>query len=119
MTPRATKDDKVSLLRGTLDIFVLRAVSGRALHGFEISLWLDRNTKGALVVDDSALYQSLHRLEERGLVDSEWGISDNNRRARYYRITRRGRSHLSTESARLKSYADTIHALLAADAGLE
>src|SRR5579862_9205332 len=106
--------EKLAVLRGTLDVFVLRAVSGRPLHGFEISLWLERHTKGALAVDDSALYQALHRLDERGFVRGEWGISEHNRRARYYGITRRGRAHLAAASGRLRSYAEAIAALLGA-----
>ena len=113
MTPAT--GGKQAILRGTLDVFVLRAVSGRALHGFEISLWLERHAKGAFALDDSALYQALHRLEARGYVEGEWGVSENNRRARYYRITRRGRVHLAKETARLMSYADAISALLTAD----
>jgi len=103
---------KGTVLRGTLDVFILRAVSGRALHGFEVSLWLETNAKGGLAIDDSALYQALHRLEARGLVNGEWGVSENNRRARYYSITRRGRARLATETAKLMSYAETITTLL-------
>lgn len=111
-TPKALPP-KLAILRGTLDIFVLRSVSGRALHGFEISLWLDHNTNGTLDVDDSALYQALHRLEARGYIDGEWGVSEKNRRARYYSITRTGRQHLASETEKLMSYADTITTLLA------
>ena len=113
MTPQKPALPKLAVLRGTLDIFVLRAVSGRALHGFEISLWIDENTKGTLDLDDSALYQALHRLEARGYVDGEWGVSEKNRRARYYAITRTGRQHLARETEKLMSYADTITTLLA------
>jgi transcriptional regulator len=113
MSAHAPKD-KLLVLRGTLDIFVLRAVSGRALHGFEIALWFETHTKGALNVDDSALYQALHRLEARGYIDGEWGVSEKNRRARYYRITRAGRGHLAKEAAKLMSYAGTIEMLLTA-----
>lgn len=108
----ARETDKLALLRGTLDIFVLRALSGRALHGFEISLWLDEHSKGSLDVDDSALYQALHRLEARRFIEGEWGVSGNNRRARYYRLTRLGRDHLAAQSAKLMSYAKTITSLL-------
>lgn len=106
-------DARLNLLRGTLDIFVLRAVSGRALHGFEIALWFEQESKGTLDVDDSALYQALHRLEARGYISGEWGISEKNRRARYYAITRAGRAHLAVETTKLMSYADTIATLLA------
>lgn len=112
MSPAKSDANRLSLLRGTLDIFILRAVSGRALHGFEISLWFETHSKGQLDVDDSALYQALHRLEARGYVEGEWGVSEKNRRARYYAITRSGRQHLASETTRLMSYADTITTLL-------
>jgi len=102
----------LSILRGTLDVLVLRAVSWQPLHGFEISLWLEERSGGQLEVDDSALYQSLHRLEARELVTGEWGVSDNNRRARYYQLTDAGRAFLAAESAKMVSYAETITNLL-------
>ena len=104
--------DRLAILRGTLDILVLKSLSGRPLHGFEISLWLDERSDGSLHLDDSALYQCLHRLEDRGFVEGEWGTSENNRRARYYRLTASGREHLAGESGRLISYARTILAML-------
>jgi PadR family transcriptional regulator, regulatory protein PadR len=104
----AGEPNRLNLLRGTLDTFILRAVSGRALHGFEISLWLDEKSRGTLDIDDSALYQALHRLEERGYLEGEWGVSEKNRRARYYRITRAGRTHLAKQQSLLMSYAQTI-----------
>jgi transcriptional regulator len=104
--------DKLAVLRGTLDILVLKSLSGRPLHGFEISLWLDEQSNGALHLEDSALYQCLHRLEDRGLIVGEWGVSENNRRAKYYRLTAEGRRHLAGESARLVSYARTILSML-------
>ena len=104
--------DKLTVLRGTLDILVLKSLSGRPLHGFEISLWLDEGSAGTLHLDDSALYQCLHRLEARGDILGAWGVSENNRRARYYRLTAAGRRRLEGDSARLVSYAQTIMALL-------
>ena len=79
----------------------------------EISLWLEEHSKGTLDIDDSALYQALHRLEARRFIEGEWGVSANNRRARYYRLTRIGRDHLASQSAKLMSYAKTIASLLA------
>ena len=105
-------DDKLAILRGTLDILVLKSLSGRPLHGFEISLWLDEQSSGNLHLEDSALYQCLHRLEDRGLIVGEWGVSENNRRAKYYRLTAEGRRHLAGEAARLVSYARTILSML-------
>ena len=105
-------DDKLAILRGTLDILVLKSLSARPLHGFEISLWLDEQSSGALHLEDSALYQCLHRLEDRGLIVGEWGVSENNRRAKYYRLTAGGRRHFAGESARLVTYARTILSML-------
>ena len=110
MPPRS---DKLAVIRGTLDVLVLQAVSTRPLHGFEISLWLDEQADQPLHIDDSALYQALHRLEARGYLKGDWGTSNNNRRARYYGLTADGRTHLSAERDRLVSYAATITALLA------
>jgi PadR family transcriptional regulator, regulatory protein PadR len=87
-------------------------VSSKPLHGFEISLWLEERTGGTLHLDDSALYQALHRLDARGLIEGEWGVSDNNRRARYYALTKAGRKHLDAESTKLVSFASTIAAVL-------
>src|SRR4051794_12345124 len=106
------KDAQLSILRGTLDVLVLRAVSWRPLHGFEISLWLEERSNGALEIDDSALYQALHRLEAKELVVGEWGVSENNRRARYYELTAAGRAHLQAATTQMVSYAKTITNLL-------
>jgi DNA-binding PadR family transcriptional regulator len=87
-------------------------LSGRPLHGFEIALWFERQRVTTLHIDDSALYQALHRLEARGDITGEWGVSENNRRVRYYTITRRGRAHLARGTDQLVTYAETIRALL-------
>jgi PadR family transcriptional regulator PadR len=106
--------DQLSLVKGTLDILVLKTLSWGAMHGFEITAWLEDRSGGALDVEDSALYQALHRLEERGLVAAEWGMTENNRRARYYTITRTGRSHLRAETTRWLRYTETVSDILAA-----
>jgi len=94
------------LLRGTLDLLVLKTLIAQPLNGFEIVRQLENRSGGALDLDDSALYQALHRMEERGHIQAEWGVSENNRRARYYQITTQGRKHLRVESARwIKSAA--------------
>jgi PadR family transcriptional regulator, regulatory protein PadR len=99
-------------MKGTLDVMVLKSLSWAPMHGFEITTWLEDQSGGALEVEDSALYQALYRLEERGFVQADWGITENNRRARYYRITSAGRAHLQAESARLIRYAETMTAIL-------
>lgn len=88
------------LIRGTLDLLILKTLAAGAFNGFEIVSELESRSGGALEIEDSALYQALHRMEARGLIDAEWGVSDNNRRARYYSITRAGRTHLRAESRR-------------------
>jgi PadR family transcriptional regulator PadR len=96
------------LIRGTLDLLILKALTAGSLNGFEITSRLEDRSGGALDVEDSALYQATHRMEERGLVDAEWGTSDNNRRARYYRLTRAGRAHLRAESKRWTASARIV-----------
>ena len=102
------------LVKGTLDVLVLKALSWAPMHGFEITAWLEGRSGGALGVQDSALYQALHRLEARGLAAAEWGVTANNQRARYYRLTDAGRAHLSAETAQWVRYADTVTGILTA-----
>lgn len=102
------------ILKGTLDLLVLRALSWTPMHGFEIVSWLERAARGSLDVEDSALYQALYRLEERGLLEAEWGVTDNNRRARYYSLSATGRAHLRAETRRWMRYANTVSAILTA-----
>ena len=104
----------MTLLKGTLDVLVLKALSWTPLHSFEITSWLEERSGGHLDVDDAALFQALHRMEERGLIIAEWGVTENNRRARYYSLTPRGRAHLKAESAALTRYARALTTILAA-----
>ena len=106
--------DQLALVKGTLDVLVLRALSWAPMHGFEITAWLEARSGGRLEVDDSALYQALYRMEQRGLVHAEWGVTENNRRARYYRATAAGRAHLRAETARWLDYAETVTDILTA-----
>jgi transcriptional regulator len=106
--------EPLPLLKGTLDILVLKALAFAPMHGFEISTWIEERSRGTFAVDDGALYYALHRLEERALIESEWRLTDNNRRARYYRLRPAGRTHLRTESANLERYARALSAVLAA-----
>ncbi|HEX8723823.1 MAG TPA: PadR family transcriptional regulator [Gemmatimonadaceae bacterium] len=106
--------DALPVVKGTLDVLVLKALSWTPMHGFEIVTWLEARSGGGLGVDDSALYQALYRMEERGLVAADWGVTDNNRRARYYRVTARGRRYLAAETARWTRYAELVTGILAA-----
>ncbi|HEX6806580.1 MAG TPA: PadR family transcriptional regulator [Gemmatimonadaceae bacterium] len=97
--------DASDLLHGTLDVLVLKTLSWGAMHGYAIAEWIERRGEGELVIVDAALYKALHRLEEGGAITSEWGLSDNNRRAKYYSLTTRGRARLRSESETWKRYA--------------
>lgn len=100
------------LLRGTLDALILKTLSWGPRHGYAVAGWINETSRDALAVEDRALYLALHRLEDRGLVESEWGLSDNNRRAKFYQLTARGRAELRAESSRLARYADGLFRVL-------
>lgn len=105
------------LVKGTLDVLVLKALCWGPMHGFEITSWLEARSGGTLGVQDSALYQALHRLEERGLASAEWGVTANNQRARYYRVTPSGLSYLAAGTAHWVRYAATVTGILTAAPG--
>jgi transcriptional regulator len=105
--------DTLPLLKGTLDLLVLKTLSWAPMHGFGIAKRLEEHADGEVEIDDSALYQALHRLEEKGLVDATWGITENSRRARYYRLTSSGRSHLRAETESWNRYARLVGRILA------
>jgi PadR family transcriptional regulator, regulatory protein PadR len=102
------------LLPGTLDVLILKAVSLGKLHGYGVLLRIEQISGGALLVQQGALYQALSRLEHRGMIDSEWGTSENNRRAKFYRLTPAGRRTLSEERASWKRLSDAITLALSA-----
>lgn len=102
----------MALLKGTLDVLVLKTLSWGPMHGFEIISWLEDRSGGRLNVDDAALLQALHRMEERGWIVADWGVTENNRRARYYELTAKGRNQLKDEAAQMREYADALTAIL-------
>jgi PadR family transcriptional regulator, regulatory protein PadR len=104
----------VALLKGTLDVLVLKALSWGPMHGFEITSWLEDRSGGRLEVSDAALLQALHRMEELNLVDAEWGVTENDRRARYYSLTRQGRAHLRAEAEALTDHIGALNTVLSA-----
>lgn len=106
--PRDTTD----LLHGTLDLLVLKALSTTPMHGFGLSKWIEQRTDNELEIVDSALYKSLHRLEDDRTISAEWGVSDNNRRAKYYSLTARGRQRLRAETATWKRYVVAVSGVL-------
>ena len=102
----------MALLKGTLDVLVLKALSWGPMHGFEITSWLEERSGGRLEVSDAALLQALHRMEEQELVAAEWGVTENERRARYYTMTRKGRAHLRAQSVALTDHLGALTAVL-------
>jgi PadR family transcriptional regulator PadR len=104
--------EELGLVSGTLDLLVLRTLAWGPRHGFAIARWIKSNSDDAILVEDRALYLALHRLEERKLVESEWGVSDNNRRARFYQLTRAGRKQLAARAEHWTRYAAAVFKLL-------
>lgn len=91
--------DAAGLLQGTLDMLVLKTLTRGAMHGYAIAEFIQQTSEDVLRVEEGALYPALHRLELRGWLAAEWGLSDNNRRAKYYRLTAAGRKQLAAESS--------------------
>jgi PadR family transcriptional regulator PadR len=104
------------LLPGTLDLLILKAVSLGELHGYGVLLRIEQISGNSLQIQQGALYPALYRLEQQGLIESEWGVSDNNRRAKYYKLTSLGRTRLRDESASWNRLADAMAAALRATA---
>lgn len=105
----------MELMKGTLDAMVLKTLSWEPMHGYGVTRWIRRQTEGALEVEDAALYQALHRLERRGWVESEWGLSENNRKAKYYALTETGREQLQSEVKSMRRYVDALFRVLEAE----
>jgi PadR family transcriptional regulator, regulatory protein PadR len=104
--------DTLPFLKGTLDILVLKALGWAPMHGFELTRWLADRSGDAFELDEAAVYQSLYRLEARGLVAAEWGTSEKGRRARYYKLTAAGRESLRREAALWRRYAEVVATIL-------
>jgi transcriptional regulator len=101
-------------IQGTLDMLILKALTTGRMHGYGIARWLERTTGDALRVEEGSLYPALHRLTERGWVESGWGISENNRRARYYTLTAEGRTRLDQEMSSWSLFTDVVARVLRA-----
>ena len=102
----------MDLLQGTLDVLILKTLSWEAMHGYAVSRWIRQRTDNVLTVEDAALYQALHRLERKGLIESEWGLSENNRRAKYYQLTTSGRRAVGAEAANWRRYVEAVDLIL-------
>lgn len=102
------------LIHGPLHLMILKTLSWEPLHGYAIARAIRTLTDDVLRVEEGSLYPALHRLKQRGLVEASWGVSENNRRAKYYRLTARGRRHLASESTNWLRYADAVGNVLKA-----
>ncbi|MGD8277080.1 MAG: PadR family transcriptional regulator [Gemmatimonadota bacterium] len=106
-----------NLLRGTLELLILRSLVEEKRHGYGILEWLERMLAPELLVEEGTLYPALHRMEAEGLIAASWGQSENNRRAKYYRLTRKGSRRVASESASWRAYAERVLRVLEGEAG--
>jgi PadR family transcriptional regulator, regulatory protein PadR len=109
-------DDR-GLLQGTLELLILRALSAGAAHGYGIASWIERATDDALRIEEGSLYPALHRLEGKGWLDHEWGVSENNRRAKYYELTPAGRARLIERVHGWQRLVEVVDRALGPEAG--
>ena len=108
----ASAAESLDLLQGTLDVLILKTLSWGPRHGYAVARWLHETSDDVLEVDEGALYPALHRLERRGWIESEWGLSENNRRAKYYQLTPQGRQQLRAKSSSWARYAAAVTKVL-------
>lgn len=108
----ATAREDLELVRGTLDLLILKTLTWSPMHGYAIAGSIERRTEEAILVEEGALYPALHRLEQRGWVEAEWGRSENNRRAKYYRLTAAGRAELQARTATWERYTRAVGKVL-------
>ena len=109
-------EPETQLLRGTLHVLILRQLAAGARHGYAIATEIARRSGGIFALEDGALYQALHRMEERGWLDSEWGHAENGKRARFYRLTEEGRRRLRVETQSWMRYARAVFGVLGEEA---
>jgi PadR family transcriptional regulator PadR len=107
-------DPEGGLLRGTLDVLILKALTWGPRHGYAVAEWVKAVTDDELLVEEGPLYTALHRLEKKAWLSAEWGYSDNNRKAKYYQLTRSGRQQLRTEVTAWERYARAVGKALSA-----
>ncbi len=104
--------EPLALLQGTLDVLILRTLAWGPMHSYAVARWIRDRTSGVLQIEDAPLYKALHRLEHSGAVAAEWGMSENNRRARFYRLTPTGRAMLRRSESEWRRYAAAVFAVL-------
>ena len=107
--------EPVELLQGTLDLLILKTLSWGSTHGYGIARWIQQVTGDVLRVEEGSLYPALHRLEKRGWIRSDWGLSENNRRAKYYELTSRGQQQLRAETSTWSVFSDAVGKVLTSE----
>jgi transcriptional regulator len=112
LSGECVRDDELELLKGTLDVLILKALTWGPRHGYAVARWIGDATGDALQVEEGALYHALHRMERKGWLESEWGLSEARRRAKYYTLTRLGRQQLGAKTAAWTRYAEAVFAAL-------
>jgi transcriptional regulator len=112
MTMPEASEPETQLLRGTLHVLILKTLAGGAMHGYAVATRIAERTGGVLALEDGALYQALHRMQERGWLDSEWGQAATGKRARFYRLTSEGRRRLKLETESWMAYAEAVFKVL-------
>ncbi|MGH7717375.1 MAG: PadR family transcriptional regulator [Gemmatimonadaceae bacterium] len=105
----------LDLLRGTLNLLILKTVSWGPMHGLAILRWIERATRDRLQIEEGALYPALHRMEQKGWLDAEWGHTDRNRQAKFYRLTPAGRRQLAAELSKWSRYTEAVGLVLTAE----
>lgn len=107
--------DDLDLMRGTLDLFILKALSWGPMHGLAVVRWIENTTRSELQVEEGALYPALHRMEQKGWLSAEWGVTENNRRAKFYKLTARGRRQLTSQLSLWQRYVKAASLILGAE----
>lgn len=107
---------RLDLLQGTLDMLILKALTWGPNHGYGVARWIEERTKDALLIEEGSLYPALHRMTRRGWLAAQWGVSENNRRARYYRLTAGGRAQLLEETRSWRQFSQVVSLVLSANA---
>jgi transcriptional regulator len=102
----------INLLQGTLDLLVLRALAGEPRHGYAVVDWVRKTTAGTFEIEDGALYHALHRMQKRGWLVGEWGVSERNRRAKFYTLTEEGRQQLARARSEWHRYTNAVAKVL-------
>ena len=107
--------DDLELIRGTLDLLILKALAWKPMHGFAVLHWIEETSRHKLQIEEGALYPALHRLEQRGWLEAEWGYTEKGRRAKYYQLTAAGRRQLAAELHKWSRYSEAVRLVLTAE----